>query len=248
VYGVSGVTGDSRLQSDVLEGLSDARRYRRWLAEIALPYLGDHPIEIGSGNGDYALEWAPHVASLTATEADDHRYEALHDRFRDHPVIKAKWLLLGAESPAGRSAVQPGAQHTGAVALNVFEHIPDHVGALKSMATYVKPGGHVVIIVPAFPSAMSRFDRAIGHERRYTKATLRTLLDNAGLMISDVRYVNPIGLLAWYVAVKGLNMTPKNGLGVRLYDRVMVPVARVLDRARIAPFGQSVVGIARVPG
>ena len=46
-----GVTGNSQLQTDVLEGLSDARRYRRWLADIALPYLGDHPIEIGSGNG-----------------------------------------------------------------------------------------------------------------------------------------------------------------------------------------------------
>jgi hypothetical protein len=45
------VTGDSRLQSDVLEDLSDAHRYRRWLADLARPYLGEHPIEIGSGTG-----------------------------------------------------------------------------------------------------------------------------------------------------------------------------------------------------
>ena len=94
---MSGVTGDSRLQSDVLEGLSDAKRYRRWLADIARPYLGDNPIEIGSGSGDYALEWAPHVATFTATEADDERFKALDERFRDHPVIKARYLLLGAE-------------------------------------------------------------------------------------------------------------------------------------------------------
>lgn len=244
---MSGVTGDSRLQSDVLEGLSDAKRYRRWLADIARPYLGDNPIEIGSGSGDYALEWAPHVATFTATEADDERFKALDERFRDHPVIKARYLLLGAESPEDQATVAPSARHSGAVALNVFEHIPDHVTALKAMASYVKPGGHVVLIVPAFPSAMSRFDLAIGHQRRYTKKTLRALLHDAGLMTAEVRYINPIGLLSWYAAVKTLNMTPRDGFSVRLYDRTIVPIARAMDRVMTAPFGQSVVGIARVP-
>jgi hypothetical protein len=49
VYGVAKVTGDFALQSDVLEDLSDARRYRRWLADLARPYLGQHPVELGSG-------------------------------------------------------------------------------------------------------------------------------------------------------------------------------------------------------
>ena len=65
---VAKVTGDSKLQSEVLEDLSDARRYRRWLADLAQPFLGEDPIEIGSGTGDYALEWAP-----TRTPVHRHR-------------------------------------------------------------------------------------------------------------------------------------------------------------------------------
>ena len=260
VYGVPDVSGDSRLQTDVLESLSDARRYREWLAGLALPHLGDHPIEIGSGNGDYALEWAPYVKQLTATEADRGRYASLAERFADHPVIRPQYLLLGqdqAEAPADSlSSELQGSQarsshratlHTGAVALNVFEHIPDDVAAMRALRTLVQPGGAIVIMVPAFPSAMSRFDRAIGHHRRYTRASLREVFTQAGLVVSDVRYINPIGLLTWYVAVKAGNMAPKNGAALRLYDSTIVPLVRAMNRWFAAPFGQTVVGIARVP-
>jgi methyltransferase family protein len=245
------VLGDSDLQTEVLESLSDARNYRRWLADLARPYLGAHPIEIGSGTGDYALEWVggaagvagadgvPEVQTFTATEADPARFAALCRRFGDHPVIRPDHLLL----PAGARA-RAGA-HTAAVALNVLEHIPDDVAALRAMATMVGPGGAVVLIVPAFPSAMSRFDLAVGHQRRYTRASLQAAMSAARLVPERVRYVNPIGLINWYVSAKALRMTPRNGIPLRIYDRTAVPVARVLDRIP-SPFGQSVFAVGRV--
>jgi len=246
VYGVPNVTGNSRLQSDVLEDLSDARRYRRWLADLARPYLGDDPIEIGSGTGDYAAEWIPSVTNFTATEADESRYQALSRRFADHDVVMVRYLLLGDTDDGRVGRAMDDTQHSAAVSFNVFEHIPDDIGALRATAALVRPGGAVVLIVPAFPSAMSRFDLAIGHQRRYTTASMRALLNSAGLEIEQVRYVNPVGLLSWYATVKTLRMTPRNGWALRTYDRTIVPLARLLDRLPV-PFGQSVFAVARVP-
>ena len=237
-----GVTGDSPLQSAVLEDLSEAVRYRRWLAALARPYLGEHPIEVGSGTGDYALEWVPHVDRFTATEAEESRRRTLGDRFAGHPVITTRRLLLGDETDTASGY----AGHSAAIAFNVLEHIPDHVGALRHMGRLVRPGGAVVLIVPAFPSAMSRFDLAIGHQRRYTRASLDAALGEAGLDVERLRYVNPVGLLAWYVMVKGLDRTPRDGMALRLYDRMVVPLARALDRVP-SPFGQSVFAVARRP-
>jgi hypothetical protein len=135
--------------------------------------------------------------------------------------------------------------HSAAVAYNVLEHIPDHVGALRGMADLVRPGGAIVLVVPAFPSAMGKFDRAIGHERRYTKASLREAVEGAGLRLEELRYLNPVGLISWYVTVKALGMTPRNGAMLRLYDRTIVPVSRFVDRRLTAPFGQSVFAVAR---
>lgn len=248
------VTGD-RLQTQVLECLAGAVRYRRWLAKLARPYLGAHPIEIGSGNGDYAQEWATSVESFTATEADQQRCAALHQRFADSPVVRTRALRLGAmdgpepgtptAEPVPEPDPEPGS-HTAAVAFNVLEHIADDVAAVRAMGRLVRPGGAVVLLVPAFPSAMSAFDVAIGHHRRYTRQGLHRTLTAAGLQVETVRYVNPIGLIGWYVTVKWLGLWPDDGLLVRLYDCLVVPVARVADRLKI-PFGQSVFAVARVP-
>jgi hypothetical protein len=254
---VGAVTGDSTLQTGVLEDLADARRYRRWLADLARPHLGGDPVEIGSGTGAYALEWISSVETFTATEADRTRFESLRQRFIGHPVVLVRYLMLGEPmlgepnlgvNLGGDAAVDSeGAdppRHSAAVAFNVLEHIPDHVRALRAMGDLVEPGGKIVLIVPAFPSAMSRFDLAIGHQRRYTRRSLGEALTAAGLTIEQLRYVNPIGLLNWYVAVKTFRMTPRNGLALRVFDRTVVPVARSLDRFSV-PFGQSVFAVAR---
>jgi SAM-dependent methyltransferase len=239
---VTDVAGDTHLQTQVLESLADAVRYRRWLAGLARPYLGEHPIEVGSGNGDYAQEWAASVTSFTATEADEDRCAALTRRFAGHKVVRTRQLWLGAVPESDHEA----GRYPAAVSFNVREHIEDDVAAVKAMGRLVRPGGAIVLLVPAFPSAMSAFDVAIGHHRRYTRHTLRQTLTAAGLNVETIRYVNPIGLVGWYITVKTLGLWPDDGWLVRLYDRMVVPVARAADRTKV-PFGQSVFAVARVP-
>src|SRR5918997_2800146 len=88
------ITGDQRIQSEVLEGLAMAVNHRRWFVELALPYLGDNPIEIGSGLGDYALEWSEHLPRITATEADPDRLIRLKERLAERPAIEVRQMLL----------------------------------------------------------------------------------------------------------------------------------------------------------
>jgi ubiquinone/menaquinone biosynthesis C-methylase UbiE len=227
------------VQSRVLEDLSEAVNYRRWLAGLVRPHLGDDPIEIGSGIGDYAAEWLPALPRMTVTEADDTRLKMLHERFTDDSRVTVRRLEL--------PAVEPG-RHSALVALNVLEHIEDDADALRGAARLLRPGGTVVLMVPAFPSAMSRFDRAIGHFRRYTKASLIATLQRADLLVHDVRYLNPIGLINWYLVCRMLGTFPRNGRLLRCYDRVVVPVARRLEHRWRPPFGQSLFALAETRG
>ena len=232
------ITGDQQVQSDVLEGLATAVNHRRWFVELAIPYLGDHPIEVGSGLGDYALEWAPHFAKFTATEADPERLLLLKERLHGHPSIDVRELLLPTEERG---------QYTGAVSYNVLEHIEDHVSALRSMARLVRPGGRVVLIVPAFMFAMSPVDIATGHVRRYTKRTMRAAMTEAGLTIEKLHYANALGLIGYYMATSVFKLTPKEGPMVKFYDRLVLPVTKAAEKLVKPPFGQSVFVVARVP-
>lgn len=230
---------DGGLQDDVLEDLAEAVNYRRWLVDLALPYLGDDPLEVGSGLGLYAADWrAAGVPRLTVSEADDGRLAGLRERFSADPGITVRELAMPVAEQSSYSSV---------VAYNVLEHIPDDRAALVGMRGLLRPGGRVVLLVPAFPSALGHFDRAIGHQRRYRVGSLRTVVEAAGLAVEVVRHVNSIGLLGWYVVVKLLRRRPRAGLLLSGYDRVVVPLLRRLEARWAPPFGQSLFLVARRP-
>ena len=137
--------------------------------------------------------------------------------------------------------------HSALVALNVLEHIEDDIGALSAAHRLLRPGGKVVMFVPAFPFAMSRFDRAVGHYRRYRRASLTRAFDAADLTMERIHYVNAPGLLAWFVGMRLLRMTPQDGWSVRLWDRFVIPVARAFESRVRPPFGQSLFAVGSVP-
>jgi ubiquinone/menaquinone biosynthesis C-methylase UbiE len=232
------IAGDQQVQSEVLEGLATAVNHRRWFVELAVPYLGDDPIEIGSGLGDYAIEWADRIPRFTASEADPERLVRLKERMVDRPGVSVREMLLPSEDSGHYSA---------AVSYNVLEHIDDHVGALRSIARLVRPGGAIVLIVPAFMFAMSPVDIATGHVRRYTKKTMRAALTEAGLQIERVQYANALGLIGYYAATSVFKLTPKEGAMVKVYDRLVLPATKAVESVVRPPFGQSVFAVARVP-
>ncbi len=228
------------LQDTVLEDLAEAVHYRRWLVDLALPWLGDDPLEVGSGLGLYAAEWrSAGVPRLTVSETDAGRLAPLRGRFAADDGVSVRELRVPVAEPASYSAV---------VAYNVLEHIADDAGALRGLAGLLRPGGRVVLVVPAFPSAMSRFDRAIGHYRRYRARSLREVVERAGLEVEVLHHVNSVGLLGWYVAVKLLRGRPRAGLLLTVYDGAIVPWLRRVESRWRPPFGQSLFLVARVAG
>jgi len=142
----------------------------------------------------------------------------------------------------------PEGSHSAVVAYNVLEHIEDHLGALRSAQKLVRPGGAIVILVPAFEFAMSRFDHDIGHYRRYTKETLGAACRDGGIELEQLACVNAPGLLAWLVAMKWLKREPGEGVLLRTWDRFVVPVARRAEALKSPPFGQSLLAVGRSSG
>jgi hypothetical protein len=132
--------------------------------------------------------------------------------------------------------------------INVLEHIADDVEALKSVAAVCAPRGRIVIWVPGYMQLYGEFDKKVGHVTRYTPATLRRTVLAAGLEIEVLRPMNFLGGIAWWLAVRKGGAQYPNPRLVKIYDRTVVPVTRVLERFIRPPFGQTVFCVARVPG
>ena len=230
------VTGDATFQNEVLEELAGAVNYRGWLVSLVEQQLGEDPLEVGSGTGEYAASLSAQGQRVTVSEAYGPSLRRLQERFAGDQRVTVRELVVPADVEGGYSSV---------FAFNVLEHIPDDAAALASMGRLVRPGGCIMIFVPAFTLLMSRFDRQVGHQRRYRAAELRRLAEGAGLSVERVHHVNAPGFLAWFVGMRLLRGRPKDGPALRVWDRLVVPPTRRLESWHRPPFGQSLFLVAR---
>jgi len=80
-------------------------------------------------------------------------------------------------------------------AFEVVEHLEDDAWAVKTWTQHVRPGGHLMLSVPAFAARFGPWDQLAGHYRRYDPATMTTLLTDSGLAdVEVVVYGFPLGL------------------------------------------------------
>jgi len=229
---------DATLAS-TLDSLDDAENYRNWIVELASPYLAGPILEVGAGHGTFTEAFAA-FGDVIAVEPDAYAAGLLADRYRgDGRVTSLAGVVDDVASvPAFGSAVM----------INVLEHVADDHAALAAVSDRLRPGGHLVIWVPAFQFLYSRFDEKLGHERRYTKGQLDGDVRRAGYEVVDARYVNMPGWFSWLLMVRLARQEPTSSFTVRVFDKCIVPVVRFIENRIRMPFGQNVLLIARKPG
>jgi glycosyltransferase involved in cell wall biosynthesis/precorrin-6B methylase 2 len=228
---------DSELAS-ALDTLGEGLNYTEWIYSMMEPYLGRRVLEVGAGHGTITEQIAP-GREVVATEITTRAAQRLRERFATDPRVQV------IEGIATRDNV--GGDFDSAVLVNVLEHIEDDVGTLAQLAAMLRPGGHVILYVPAFAALYSDFDAKIGHHRRYRRSELAAAVGAAGMEIETIHYVNSVGAAAWWLFAKQMRQTPTQGWAVRVYDRLAVPVLRRRESQRAPRFGQSLFCVARRP-
>ena len=129
--------------------------------------------------------------------------------------------------------------------LNVFEHIEDDQRAIEKIYEKLVPGGALLLYVPAFHCLWSTLDDKICHYRRYTKKTLRTLVQ-AKFSIEKLQYVDSLGFIA-ALSFRLLRREAKSltAKSIAWYDKWVFPFSRVLDILFHRFFGKNVFVICK---
>lgn len=163
----------------------------RWQFELLRPYLGRKILEIGAGAGRITAlvaEAAPQD-ELWAIEPSPHFFRLLQRRVGGLP----KTTLMQTEATA---LLPDRAAYFDAVySVHVMEHIENDRQLLEEMLALTRPGGSVIVLVPAVPALFSELDRNIGHHRRYNKKMIRALVRDLPVEIEHLAYNNFLGVL-----------------------------------------------------
>lgn len=218
-----------------------ATNWKRYLSGQLRPFIQGEVLEVGAGIGaTTSALWTPAASQWTALEPDAALADLARARFKttglDRVVVRVGTVAcLGASERFGTILY-----------VDVLEHIEDDAAELQSAASHLAPGGHLVVLSPAHQWLFSPFDAAIGHVRRYDSKQLQSV-GPPGLTLARLRYLDAVGMTASMVNRLWLRRQMPTMAQIAVWDRLMVPISRVLDACVAFRLGKSILAVWQRP-
>jgi SAM-dependent methyltransferase len=211
-----------------------------------LPAASEPVLEVGCGNGVFRQQLEDQLGYTV--DGCDLNMAALQ------MAVPGRGRLLAYDIHDRRPELV--GRYAAVFLMDVIEHIDDAVGFLRSAAAHAKPGAIVVINVPAQQWLYSKYDRELGHVKRYSRRTMTALIREAGL--------EPVAVGYWAMSLLPLLIARKVMVAFSASDQItrrgFAPPGetahRLLKRLKNLEIGlvdspvsgASVLALARVPG
>lgn len=219
--------------------------WKKYFASQLAPFVRGDVLEVGAGNGGTTpAVFTPSCASWMCLEPDctlarelTEAVSNLRDREGRAPRIRVGFV----------ADLESDETYDSILYIDTLEHVEHDAQELATAARHLRPGGTIAVMSPAHQWLYTPFDRAIGHYRRYSLASLQRVGPRE-LQVVRARYLDAVGVfasLANRVLMRSAMPTAKQ---LALWDNVLVPVSRLLDPLLAYRFGKSVVCVWRSTG
>jgi len=222
-----------------LELFKAARNWKAYFARVIKPYLRGNVLEVGGGIGSTARVLASGaIESWTALEPDP-------ELARVYRETTAQSFRFAVEVAVGSVAdLDPSRQFDALLYIDVLEHIADDRAELERAVRHLRAGGAMVVLAPAHQFLFSEFDAGLGHYRRYSRATLQSVVPPY-LRRERLDYLDSVGLVASLANKLMLHQSLPTPRQIQFWDSCLVPLSRMLDPLLARRVGKSVLGVWR---
>ncbi len=219
---------------DELEIFAHASQWKAYFSSL-LPPLGKGVLEVGAGLG---------ATTASLCDGSQREWICLEPDGRLLSQIESKIRTGGLPAccrpfPGTVQDLDPQARYDTILYIDVLEHIEADRDELDRAVRHLAPGGHLAVLAPAYEFLASPFDRAIGHFRRYSRASLAALTP-PGCKCSRVAYLDSVGLLTSLANRLLLRQNLPTRAQILFWDRRLIPLSRWIDRLVGYHFGRSI--------
>jgi len=235
---------DDIIGRDTLSVINKANHFNRWMYQTIKPFCKGKVLEIGSGLGNISSYFLQDNFPIFLSDIRQNYCEHLKQKFSGAPS------LLGVEvldlvNPSFEAKSTPFTKTFDTVfALNVIEHIKDDTKALSNCFKLLKPGGHLIVLVPSYNALYNGFDEGLGHYRRYNKHLLSELFRTNHFKIIHKQYFNFMGIFGWYVSGTLLKKETIPEGQMKLYN-LLVPCFKLIDKLIFNGLGLSTIVVGK---
>jgi SAM-dependent methyltransferase len=218
-----------------LELFSAAGNWKRYVGRVLRPFIGAKVLEVGAGIGSNIPYLSTEtVREWTSLEPDPGMARRIAARVAAGELPRARVVCgtLGALGDEDRFDT--------IFYLDVLEHIAEDRAELAEAARRLAPGGALVVLAPAHQFLFSAFDTAIGHHRRYTRASLAALAP-PGCRLATSMMLDSVGFFASLANRLLLSSALPTRSQIAFWDKVLVTLSRLVDRMTFHRFGKTVI-------
>lgn len=222
-----------------LELFATAKNWKNYINILTRKYIKGDVLEVGAGIGSNTdLLCCSYHHNWLCLEPDSKLFQVL-ERFIHLHYINNRFAQNGTIDSLTKKQLFDTILY-----FDVLEHICKDREELVKASKHLKTEGHLIILAPAHQWLYTPFDAAIGHYRRYNKQRLEKILPTS-IDVTKLIYLDSVGLLASLANKLILKQSQPTLQQISLWDKLMIPASKRLDRIINYQFGKSVLLIGR---
>ena len=221
--------------------------YRKYQFDLIGKHIGKNILEVGSGDRSFTNQIVKNVTGIERIVSIEPS-RVLMETYKDKYKLP-DYVSLSDDNLFDLKPDSYGLFDT-IIFIHVLEHVERDREALIHMHQLLKPGGKILVEVPAMQSLFSVHDKMLGHYRRYNKTNFRAMVDSNLYKINDLWYQDAIGMIGSFIFFKLKKIELKSDQGVdlvknqgKMYDKYLIPFEKFYEKFIRLPFGLSITGI-----
>ena len=232
------MTTERAYEGDELDLFLAARNWKSYWSRKIRPHIGQAVLEVGAGFGaNTPYLFGESRRRWVCLEPDAALAARIPNQLRDHA-----WANIIETRIGTLHDISGAEQFDTLLYIDVLEHIENDRAELSAALAHLAPGGKIIVLSPAHPWLFTPFDRAIGHFRRYTKATLLACTP-PGARLIELYYLDSVGLLASSANRLLLHQSMPTAAQIGFWDRWLVTNSLWLDPLLRFQLGKTVIGV-----
>jgi SAM-dependent methyltransferase len=219
--------------------LFDLSTHHDWFYQIIKCHIGNRLLEVGAGRGHLTDCYLEQPDNIWLTEFDPQCLEHLAAKYNGNKKIQVEFLDL--TTPPTEPYLS--ARFDTILSSNVIEHLESDEEALAWMCNILKPGGKLILILPAHRFLFGAIDKYYQHYRRYDRSSLCHKLEQNKLVVKECFYQGKVGALGWFLKSCVFRQKKITPMDVTLQN-ILFPFSKIIEKTIKLPFGQSLITVA----
>ena len=217
-----------------LENFESAKIWRKYIYFLIKKYIKAEILEVGAGIGSFTKNYIDDNSKITLTELDNSNFLFLQNRFKENDITISKIETKDIKK-----------KFDTIMYLNVLEHIKEDLREIEIAVDKLNDEGSLIFLVPAHNKLYSKFDKAVGHFKRYEIDFFKNL-NIPQAKIVDLYFLDCSGYILYYLNKLFFKEEEyPSKFKILIWDKIFTPLTVILDFILGYKFGKNIMCIIK---